>query len=84
MSTSLLITINLKKTFNFKLWKNSSLSWSTRIKGFIAMFALGLLCSILVRHCNLYRFISRYWNLSREQSYYGFLEALLDLQFYTV
>lgn len=33
----------------------SSLSWGTRIKGFIACFALGILCSVLVRfpptHC---------------------------------
>uniref|UniRef100_A0A0A6YX21 SFT2 domain containing 2 n=1 Tax=Mus musculus TaxID=10090 RepID=A0A0A6YX21_MOUSE len=27
----------------------SSLSWGTRIKGFIACFALGILCSVLYR-----------------------------------
>lgn len=29
--------------------ESSSLSWSTRIKGFIVCFALGILCSLLVR-----------------------------------
>lgn len=32
----------------------SSLSWGTRIKGFIACFAIGILCSLLVRFSSTY------------------------------
>lgn len=35
--------------FTFQVVETSSLSWSTRIKGFAACFVAGIVCSLLVR-----------------------------------
>ena len=40
-----------------ELWKNSTLSWSTRIKGFAILFIVGWVISFLVIHPTLFESI---------------------------